>query len=71
MLAVGATGYREHVETLVLASPEPIVRRDFVLSPAVVLAVRVLTPAGGLLRDALRERAENASRGGTELDLKR
>jgi hypothetical protein len=53
--SAGAEGYRGLEETLELRPDVPVVRMDFVLQPAVVLRIRLVTPEGGNLFEALRE----------------
>jgi len=63
-LHAGATGYRDQVAPLALTAAEPLRRRDLVMEKAVQLPVRVVTPSGEVLRDALKARGENPWRDG-------
>lgn len=61
-LTASAQGHRMVQASLELGANQPIVRRDFVLEPSVVLPVRVLTTAGQPLSQALRERGQSGAR---------
>ncbi len=50
-----AEGYRSLAETVELRPDAPVMRKDFILQKAVALRIKVVTPEGGNLFEALRE----------------
>ncbi|NOT30666.1 MAG: carboxypeptidase regulatory-like domain-containing protein [Planctomycetes bacterium] len=52
----GGAGYRDEFQPLELSAENPIVRRDLTIARSVALKIRVTTPAGEPLYEALRVR---------------
>ena len=54
-LTAGAEGFRGQSAAIELSPDAPVVRKDFILRDSVMLRIRLVTPEGGDVFDALRE----------------